>query len=507
MNIISELEKITRKTPNKIALINEESSVTYELLFNQINRTVNTFKQIGIKEGDRILIQIGNRMEFIYCYFAAMKMEAIIVPINPTYTPKEIAFIAENAQPTLFICEQSAQKNIPVISSKSSEFKTYLLLDETDEDKDFHSVLKRHSSTNDSSIMNDDKVCQILYTSGTTGRPKGAMLTHDGLARNAMTYSEILKCTEKDIGLIVAPLYHSASQTNCLLTMLISGATCYIMPKYNTEKVLHTLQAEKITYFFGPPTMYAMLLNNKCISKYEFALRIAFTGAASMPISVHEKWKEIFGFDILEGYGLTECSPIVSNHRYGKKIKHGSVGPPLPGIEINIIDEEGIEVDTGMKGEVTVKGPNVMKGYWRMPKETAEVLRHGWFYTGDIGYKDEDGYLYIVDRKKDMINQGGLKIYPREVEEVLYQDTRFLEVAVVGEPDVIKGELVMAFVTLKNNEKIDFEEVKETCRKELAPYKVPKRFYIIDKMPKTLSGKIQKNMLIGDSSHRDALNR
>lgn len=494
MNIISELEKTACQTPNKVALMNDKLRITYQGLVKHVNRTVNAFKRIGIKEGDRILIQIGNRMEFIYCYFAAMKIEAIIVPVNPTYTPKEIAYIVENAQPALYICEQSARENIAVVSSKSNEFKMYLLLDETEEEKDFHSIIEKHSSYEDSIISHDYNVCQILYTSGTTGRPKGAMLTHDGLARNARTYSEILKCSEKDIGLIVAPLYHSASQTNCLLTMILSGATCYIMTKFDVEKVLHILQAEKITYFFGPPTMYAMLLNHEKISDYEFDLRIAFTGAAPMPVSLHKRWKEIFGFDILEGYGLTECSPIVSNHRQGEKIKHGSVGPALPEIEVAII-KEGIAMEPGNKGEIAVRGPNVMKGYWRLQEETAEVLRNGWLYTGDIGYIDEDNYLYIVDRKKNMINQSGLKVYPREVEEVLYKDKRFLEIAVVGEPDEIRGEQVVAFVTIKNNVAIDFAEVKETCRKELAPYKIPKRFYIIDEMPKTLSGKIQKHKL------------
>lgn len=495
MNIIAKLEETARLHPEKIAVKTECSNFTYAELNTRINAAANSFQSLGVHEGDRILIQIGNRVEFLLCYFAAMKIEAIIVPINPTYTPNEISFIAENAEPVLYICEQTARQNIAVVEAKAPELKTYLLLDEADETKDFQTVIDRQPTIYESAIESDDRVCQILYTSGTTGRPKGAMLTHDGLARNAKTYSDILNCTKKDIGLIVAPLYHSASQTNCLLTMLISGAACHILPAFEPEKVLQTLAEENITYFFGPPTMYAMLLRHEKITEYAFSLRIAFTGAASMPVSVHRRWKEIFGFDILEGYGLTECSPIVSNHRDGGVIKYGSAGPPLPGVEVNIFDSDDVEANIGEKGEVAVRGPNVMKGYWNLPEATAEVLRNGWFYTGDIGYKDEDGYLYIVDRKKDMINQGGLNIYPREVEEVLYQDKRFLEVAVVGEADGLMGENVVAFVTLKENSPIDFEEVKENLRKALSPYKIPKNFYVIDAMPKTLSGKIQKNKL------------
>lgn len=500
MNLINEITKFSTINPHKVAVKGLQFQVTYQQLEEKINQTANAFKTLGVKENERVLIQIGNRVEFLYSYFAAMKMNAIIVPINPTYTPDEMSFIASDCQPSLYICEQASKENIDTIKKQSKKLKHFLLLDEADEALSFDAQIAQQSNVHESFVGDDHAVCEILYTSGTTGLPKGAMLTHDGLAGNAKTYSEILQCNEQDIALIVAPLYHAASQTNCLNTMIVSGATCYIMPKFSPNQVLDILQDEEISYFFGPPTMYTILLNNEQIEKYTFNLRIAFTGAASMPVSIHKRWKEIFGFDILEGYGLSECSPIVANHRPGEVIKYGSVGPALPGVMVKIVDEKDQEVPIGEVGEVVVKGPNVMKGYWNRPEETNETLRNGWLHTGDLGYQDKDAYYYIVDRQKDMINQGGMKIYPREIEEVLYQYNSFLEVGVVGEPDEVMGENVVAYVTLKNPEDAqeigDFEAVKDFCKKKLAPYKIPKKFYIIDEMPKTLSGKIRKTELV-----------
>ncbi|MEK3936838.1 long-chain fatty acid--CoA ligase [Sporosarcina sp. FSL W7-1349] len=497
MNVIHEITRFSISSPDKIALKNLHSTITYEELEQKINQTANAFLSFGVEKGERILIQIGNRFEFIYCYYAAMKIGAIIVPINPLYTPNEMSFIVEDCQPVVYVCEQLAKNNIETVNKHSENVKKIVVLDDKLEELNFERYMTEQSGVYEANIEDDDAVCQILYTSGTTGHPKGAMLTHDGLAGNAKTYSEHLKCTSDDIGLIVAPLYHAAAQTNCLNTMILSNAGCYIMEKFVPIVVLDTMEKEQITYFFGPPTMYAMLLNDPNIENYQFNLRIAFTGAASMPVSVHKRWKELFGFDILEGYGLTECSPVVSNHGPDGPIKHGSIGPAIEGVSVKIFDENDQEVPVGEIGEVVVQGPNVMKGYWNRPEATKEALRGGWFHTGDVGYQDEDGYFYIVDRKKDMINQGGLKIYPREIEEILYQYGSFLEVGVVGEPDAIKGEQVVAYVTLKDSKgSVDFEDVEKFCRKNLAPYKIPKKYYVLDEMPKTLSGKILKTQLV-----------
>jgi long-chain acyl-CoA synthetase len=275
--------------------------------------------------------------------------------------------------------------------------------------------------------------------------------------------------------------------------MIQSGGTSYILPRFSPDTVLETLEREKITVFFGPPTMYTIMLNSPNIKKYHFNLRIAFTGSAPMAVKIHKQWEELFGFSILEGYGLSECSPIVSNHRPEGVKKPGSIGPALPGVNVKIVDENDQEVPIREKGEVVVSGPNVMKGYWNRKEETEITLRNGWLHTGDIGYQDEDGYFYIIDRKKDLINRGGMKIYPREIEEVLYQYQTFLEVSVVGEVDEVLGEEIVAYVTLKEKDKvIKLEDVQSFCKEKLAPYKVPRKLYIIDEMPKTLSGKIQK---------------
>lgn len=496
MNIFEAMNKHTYENPNKVALKETDIIITYEQLQTKINQTINAFKTAGAKQGDRILIQIGNRSEFIYCFLAAMKMEAIIVPINPEYTANEISFIVEDCHPRIYVCEQISRSNVSTVKELSSNLTQVFLLDDPDEALNFKKAITAESEEHIPFSGDDYSVCQILYTSGTTGRPKGAMLTHDGLAGNAKTYSEILECNQNDIALIVAPLYHASSQTNCLLTMLISGATCFIMPKFSPGPVIRTLEEEQITYFFGAPTMYTIILNNELINDCKFNLRIAFTGSAAMPVTIHERWYDLFGFNILEGYGLSECSPIVTNHRPGEPIKIGSIGRALPGVKVKIFDENDQEVPIGKKGEVVVQGPNVMKGYWNKPEETERALRKGWFHTGDIGIEDEDGYFYIVDRQKNMINRGGINIYPREIEEVLYQYESFLEVGVVGEADEVMGENVVAYVTLKNPSDADklgdFQDVKDFCKEKLATYKIPQRFYILDELPKTLSGKIRK---------------
>ena len=496
MNLSSFITHHALHSPEKVALKNEESLITYHMLENTINKTANAFLSSGIEKGDRILSQIGNRFEFVYTYFAAIKCGAIIVPVNPAYTPAEISYIANDCQPTIYVCEDAAKGNIPVVQEQSKELKSACLIDSEGELQNFNDFIEDQPAEFTAYEAIEDDVCEILYTSGTTGHPKGAMLTHKGLAGNASTYKDILHCSADDICLISAPLYHAAAQTNCMNTIFTAGGTNYIVPKFSTEKVLKLLEIEKITYFFGPPSFYILLLNHQNIHQANLSLRVAFTGAAPMPVETHHQWKKVTGIEILEGYGLTECSPIVCNHRPEDVKKIGSIGRALPGVSVKIVDELGNNLPDGEVGELIVKGPNVMKGYWNNPNLTSHAIQNGWFYTGDFAYRDEDGYFYIIDRKKDMIIRGGLNVYPREVEEVIYSYPAIFEVSVVGVPDPIMGEELKAFYSLRNPlDTIDEEELKNYCKSRLAPYKVPKYYEKIDTLPKTASGKIMKQRL------------
>lgn len=496
MALPMKISEWAQKQPNKIAIQSEQGMLNYQEFEEKINKTANAFINLGIKQGERVLIQIGNRFEFMYCYFAAMKIGAIIVPINPLYTSSEISHIVSDSQPSIYVCERSISDNVETVMKESRKLLGAFILDEENPNTSFDALIANESGDYDMYEYAEDDVCEILYTSGTTGKPKGAMLTHHGLYSNALTYSEILKATNDDKSLIVVPLYHAAGQTNLMNTMFVSGGSNYLLARFEPEKVLSTLQNEKITFFLGVPTMYTLLLNHPKVETYQFSLRIAITGSAPMPVEVLNRWKQLFNFDLLEGYGLSECSPIVTNHRPESVKKPGSIGYPLPEVNVKVFDEDGEEVPVGEIGEIVVKGPNVMKGYWKRPEENAAVLKDGWFYTGDVGYQDEDGYFFIVDRKKDMINRAGMKISPREIEEVLYTHPQILEASVIGIPDPVMGEELKAYFTLKNpDDTVDIDELREFCKKSLAPYKVPKNFEVMEELPKTLSGKIQKTVL------------
>lgn len=491
-----KISKNAMNTPNKVAIQSEQGTITYRMFEDKINQTANAFINLGVERGERVLIQIGNRPEFMYSYFAAMKMGAIIVPINPLYTRSEISHIVSDSEPSVYICERSISDNIKTVKELSTKLLGAYILDDENPGTSFDALIENESNQFNMYEYDEHDVCEILYTSGTTGKPKGAMLTHSGLYLNANAYKDILKTNSDDKSLIVVPLYHAAGQTNLMNTMIVSGGSNTLLARFEPEKVLSTLQNEKITYFLGVPTMYTLLLNHPQVETYSFSLRIAITGSAPMPVEVLKRWKELFHFDLLEGYGLSECSPIVTNHRPEGVKKPGSIGYPLPEVVVKVFNENGEEVPIGEIGEIVVKGPNVMKGYWRRTEETAAVLKDGWFYTGDIGYQDEDGYFFISDRKKDMINRGGMKISPREIEEVLYTHPQILEASVIGIPDPVMGEELKACFTLKNpNDNIDFDELREFCKKSLAPYKVPKNFEVMTELPKTLSGKIQKIVL------------
>jgi long-chain acyl-CoA synthetase len=334
----------------------------------------------------------------------------------------------------------------------------------------------------------------ILYTSGTTGQPKGAELTHENLLKNATVSRESLfEINEDDVVLGALPLFHSFGQTVCMNCSALGGGALTFIPRFDPGKALEIIQRDSVTVFAGVPTMYNAMLNDPQAGEIDAScLRICVSGGAAMPGELMKAFEEKFGCKILEGYGLSETSPVASFNHPDSERKAGSIGTPIQGVEMKVVDENDKDVEQGETGEIVIRGHNVMKGYWKRDDATEEAMRGGWFHTGDMAYVDEDGYFFIVDRKKDMIIRGGYNVYPREIEEVLYQHPAVLECAVVGVPDDSLGEEIGAVVVLKEGEDAEADELQAHVKSEVAAYKYPRKIWFADELPKTATGKIVK---------------
>jgi long-chain acyl-CoA synthetase len=334
----------------------------------------------------------------------------------------------------------------------------------------------------------------ILYTSGTTGTPKGAELTHDNLMSNVETILDtLIQIQPDDVVLGALPLFHSFGQTCGLNSCMKAGGTLTLLPRFDPDKAFEIIQRDKVTIFEGVPTMYVgMLHSDKADEADTSCLRLCVSGGSAMPGEVLRAFEEKFGCKILEGYGLSETSPVASFNHPDRERKVGSIGTPIDGVEMRVVDEDGNEVEQGEVGEIAIRGHNVMKGYWRKDDATAEAIKDGWFHTGDMAKVDEDGYFFIVDRKKELIIRGGYNVYPREVEEALYGHPAVAEVAVVGMPDDKMGEEVGAAVVLKPGQDVSVEELRDYAKNEVASYKYPRKIWLVDELPKGPTGKILK---------------
>ena len=361
----------------------------------------------------------------------------------------------------------------------------------------FEDILSEYEPREFDADVGPDDVAACLYTSGTTGRPKGALLTHDNLIFDTYSTIEHIQVGPDENYLCVLPLFHSFAQTVCMLLPIISGATITVVGQFRPDTVVKEISDKKVTIFAGVPTMYAAFLGAaKKLKDYDFSsLHLCFSGGAPMPVEVMKTFEQVYGIDIIEGNGPTETSPVAyANPKEGLR-KPGSVGIPIPGVEVKIVDDQDVEVPRNEIGEICVCGRNVMKGYLNQPEATAEAIRGGWFHTGDLGKIDTDGYIYIVDRKKDMLIVGGLNVYPREVEEVIYQSPKVAEAAVIGKTDKLRGEVPKAYVVLKEGEEAQPREIILHCKEKLANYKVPKEVEFIEALPRTSTGKIDKKQL------------
>lgn len=477
---------------NSIALKFKGSSVTYEQLDKTVISYTSYFKELGIKAGDRVILSCINSPEFIYSYFGVVRNGAIIVPINLLLTMEEIAYMAKDSEAKFMLIHPLILQKAKITREslqKALGIKVIIL------DEELQNSISEFPTEGFKDFSDENSISTFLYTSGTTGKQKAAMLTHKNLVFNAEQCYLGLTGRADDMYMCVLPMFHVFAFTACVLMPLWSGATITILEAFQPKEVVESLVRDEITVFMGVPAMYVVLLgaskNNISFPK----LRFAVSGGSALPVEIFRQAKEIMKLPVVEGYGLTEASPAVCfNPPFGMQ-KEGSIGLPIPFVECKIVDENDMELPVGEVGELTVRGENVMLGYYKQEEETKKALLNGWLHTGDLAKKDEDGYIFIVDRKKDMVIVGGMNVYPREVEEVIYQYSKTKEAAVIGLSDKLRGEFVKAFVVLKDGETCTSKELLRYMKERLATYKLPREIEFVSNLPKNSSGKILKRVL------------
>ncbi|MEH2042168.1 class I adenylate-forming enzyme family protein [Nostoc sp.] len=498
MNIAHHIERGFQLYPDKIALIFEENSFTYKQLNQLANRLANSLSGLGIKKGDRVVLFLPNIPEFIISYLGILKIGAVVVSVNVMLKSNEVSYILNDCAAKAIITTESLVENVPEADLPELQ---HILIAEGSTKKGITLAKLMESASGNADAIEIDRhtPASIVYTSGTTGFPKGATLSHGNIISNMYSQNRCCGMQPDDRLLLYLPLFHCFGQNAILNAALNVCATIILKRRFDFEQILNAIATHQVTMFFGVPTVFINLLNSD-LSGYNLnGVRYYFSAAAPMPIEVAQTWRDKYGKVINEGYGLTETSPCAS-YNHDLKYKLGSIGAPIENVEMKVIDDNGRQVELGELGQIVIRGPNVMLGYWNRPLETAEVIKNGWFHTGDIGWVDEDGFFYIVDRLKDMINVSGFKVYPTEVENVIYQHSSVTEVAVYGIKDAIKGEIVQANIILKQGKIISEEQILKFCSERMAKYKIPCAINFVDSLPKTPTGKILKRVLRQQSS-------
>jgi long-chain acyl-CoA synthetase len=487
VNLAANLTASAEGLGEKTALKLDEVEMSYRALDTASARVAGLLAQRGVEPGDRVGLMLPNVPEFAVVYFGVLRAGAVVVPINPLLKEREVAFyLSDSGARMVFAWHGFAEAAEAGARGPGAEcvFVT---------PGEFARLLADADQLDSLADRAADDTAVILYTSGTTGTPKGAELTHSNLSSNVAAVTALHSFGENDVVLGALPLFHSFGQTCSMNAAVASGATLSLISRFDAERALAIITRDRVTVFQGVPTMYSALLHHPRRDEFDTStLRECVSGGASLPAEVLRGFEQEFGCKLLEGYGLSETSPVASSNRPDRQRRPGSVGVPIEGVQMRIVNEDGEEVPIGSRGEIVIRGPNVMKGYWGRPDATAEVIRDGWFHSGDIGVMDEDGYFFIVDRLKDMIIRGGYNVYPREIEEVLYEHPAVREVAVVGVPHPELGEEVAAAVALKDGAAADEAELREFVKARVAPYKYPRRISFFTDLPKGPSGKIVK---------------
>src|SRR5699024_10555223 len=504
MNLSQQLSLTAKNHPTKTAFIFDDKETSYLELEGAVTKFASQLERLGYKKGDHIALVVGNSPYFVIGLYGALRLGAVVIPINPLYTAHEMAYILNNGDVKGVITLDILMEKFIALDSDLPEVTHYITCETgaeitknqlTPKMKSFTKLIERGSMDYQGPNLDEEDTALILYTSGTTGKPKGAILTHKNLYSNAKDVADYLTIGGEDRVIAALPMFHVVCLTVSLNAPLMNGGTILIMPKFSPRKVFRVAKEYKASIFAGVPTMYNYMLQSNLGSKEDFKnIRFCISGGSAMPVALLKEFEENFDVIVSEGYGLSEASPVTTFNPLDRPRKPGSIGRNIVNVENKVVDELGEEVPNGEVGELIVKGPNVMKGYYKMPEESAVTLKDGWLYTGDMARMDDEGYFYIVDRKNDMIIVGGYNVYPREIEEVLYEHPDVAEVAVIGTPDEETGEAVISFVVTKNPSLTE-NELFEYCKSHLAKYKVPAKIEFLDELPKNTTGKILRRSL------------
>jgi long-chain acyl-CoA synthetase len=487
-NLAEVLSSTAARHGDRPALKLDDTVVPYGVLDEASKRVAGVLRQRGVQPGDRVGIMLPNVPHFAIAYYGVLRAGGVVVPMNVLLKGREVEFYLRDPEAKVLIAwhgfADAAREGAEATGAD-------LLLVEPSE---FQTLLGGAEPLQEVAERDDEDDAVILYTSGTTGTPKGAELTHRNLSMNTeVVLDDLIQVTEQDVLLGALPLFHAFGQTCAMNVAVRAGACLTLIPRFDPTKALEVIARDRVTVFEGVPTMYHALLNHPERTSYDTSsLRLCVSGGAALPVEVLRGFEEAFDAKILEGYGLSETSPVASFNHPDRERKPGSIGTPISGVEMAAVDSDGNAVPQGEVGEIAIRGHNVMKGYWRRADATADVMRDGWFHTGDMATVDEDGYFFIVDRKKDMIIRGGYNVYPREIEEVLYEHPAVSEAAVVAVKDEKLGEEVGAAVVLKRGAEASEDELRDHVKARVAAYKYPRVIWFLDELPKGPTGKILK---------------
>ncbi|HWH10854.1 MAG TPA: long-chain fatty acid--CoA ligase [Solirubrobacteraceae bacterium] len=487
-NLANMLTDAVQRNGSGVAVRLDDRTLTYDVLDAATARVAGLLARSGIGPGDRVGVMLPNVPHFPIAYYGILRLGAVVVPMNVLLKQREIAYYLGDSQASLLLAWDGFAAEAQAGAARAGVSLRLVGAGE------IVRLMTEQQPVDEVAEVDDHDTAVILYTSGTTGTPKGAELTHVNLTRNAEVSAGLFGLDGEAITLGALPLFHSFGQT-CGMNATIRAAGCLtLIPRFDPVKALEIIERDRVSVFEGVPTMYSAMLEIPNRGDYDTStLQVCASGGASMPVELMRGFESAFGCTILEGYGLSETSPVASFNQPGRERKVGSIGTPIPGVEMKLVDDAGAEPPVGEVGEILIRGHNLMKGYWRQPAATAEAIdADGWFRSGDLAVVDEDGYFFIVDRKKDMIIRGGYNVYPREIEEVLYEHPAVREAAVVGMPDDALGEEVGAAVALRDGIAATEEELREFVRERVAAYKYPRRVWFVADLPKGPTGKILK---------------
>ncbi|WP_025274631.1 long-chain-fatty-acid--CoA ligase [Haloglycomyces albus] len=511
LNLAMMLEDTARRLPDRDAVVLGDKRLSYAAVNAAANQVAQLLSSRGIGPGDRVALSCPNLPYFPIVYYGILKAGAIVVPLNVLFKSREVAYhLADSGAKAYFCFEGTAEMPIGQEGyegfAESDECEHFFMItaDPTASTPiegvtTFAEATKDLPTTFEGPVVDANDTAVVLYTSGTTGRPKGAELTHANMTMNAVTCHKLFGTVDHDVHLVALPLFHSFGQTVQLNAGFGSGATLVLLPRFDADQALGLMESEQVSFFAGVPTMYWGLLSadksKRDVSAIAQNLRRAISGGAALPVEILRQVEEEFGVQIREGYGLSETSPVASFNHPGKKVKPGTIGQPIWGVEMKLVDENWNDVPEGETGEIAIRGHNIMKGYLGRPEATAESIRDGWFRTGDIGRRDEEGYYSIVDRAKDMIVRGGFNVYPRELEEVMMTHPAVSLVAVIGIPHQRHGEEIKAVVVREQETEISENDLVAWCKENMAGYKYPRMVEFRDQLPMTSTGKVLKREL------------